>query len=39
VKCEWANRIGPLLDIEHNDSPSFTKLREGLRRVVSRSRA
>jgi hypothetical protein len=35
VKCEWANRIGPLLDVEQNDSPSFAKLREGLRRVVS----
>jgi hypothetical protein len=35
VKCEWANRIGPLLDVENNDSPSFAKLREGLRRVVS----
>lgn len=35
VKCEWANRIGPLLDVEHNDSPSFAKLREGLRRTVS----
>ena len=37
IKCEWANRIGPLLDVEHNDSPSFGKLREGLRRVVSRT--
>jgi hypothetical protein len=35
IKCEWANRIGPLLDVEHNDSPSFGKLREGLRRAVS----
>ncbi len=36
VKCEWANRIGPFLDVEHNESPSFGKLREGLRRIVSK---
>ena len=37
IKCEWANRIGPLLNVEHNDSPSFCKLRDGLRRIVSGS--
>jgi hypothetical protein len=35
VKCEWAEKIGPLLDPERNDSPSFGKLRDGLRRLVA----
>lgn len=34
VKHEWAERIGPLLSIEDNESPSFVKLRDGLRRLV-----
>jgi len=34
LKHDWAERIGPLMDIEHNDSPSFRKLRDGLRRLV-----
>jgi len=34
VKCEWAERIGPLLDLERNVSPSFGKLRDGLRRLI-----
>ena len=34
VKHEWANTIGPLMDIESNQSPSFGKLRDGLRRIV-----
>ena len=33
VKHEWANKIGPLLDIEQNQSPSFRKFRDGLRKV------
>lgn len=35
VKCEWATQIGPFLNVDLNDSPSFGKLRDGLRRVVS----
>ena len=34
VKHEWARRIGPLLDPERNASPSFGKLRDGLRRIA-----
>lgn len=35
VKHEWAEKIGPLLDPERNLSPSFGKLRDGLRRLIS----
>jgi len=35
VKHQWAERIGPLMDPERNLSPSFGKLRDGLRRLVS----
>lgn len=35
VKHEWAKRIGPLMDLERNSSPSFGKLRDGLRRLVA----
>jgi hypothetical protein len=35
VKCEWAEKIGPLLDPDCNVSPSFGKLRDGLRRLVA----
>ena len=35
VKHEWAEKIGPLLEPDRNQSPSFGKLREGLRRLVS----
>ena len=34
VKHEWADAIGPRMDIERNASPSFRKLRDGLRRLV-----
>lgn len=34
LKHEWAERIGPLLEIERNSSPSFRKLCEGLRRIT-----
>jgi len=34
LKFEWAERIGPLLDAENNLSPSFRKLRDGLRRAT-----
>lgn len=35
IKHEWAERIGPLLDPDRNVSPSFGKLRDGLRRLVA----
>ncbi len=34
LKHEWAERIGPLLDPESNQSPSFGKFRDGLRRLA-----
>ena len=37
VKHDWAGRIGPRLDPERNQSPSFRKLRDGLRRLVAAS--
>ena len=37
VKHEWAKKIGPLMDPERNISPSFGKLRDGLRRLVAES--
>lgn len=35
VKCEWATKIGPLMNVEDNNSTSFCKLRVGVRRLVS----
>jgi hypothetical protein len=35
LKHEWANRIGPLMNPDANRSPSFGKLRDGLRRQVA----
>lgn len=35
VKCEWASKIGPLIDIDANSSPSFCKFRDGVRNLVS----
>lgn len=35
VKHEWAEKIGPLMDTERNISPSFAKLRDGLRQLVA----
>jgi len=35
LKHEWAATIGPHLDVEHNRSPSFKKLRAGLNRLVA----
>jgi len=34
IKCEWAERIGPLLNPDRNASSSFGKLRDGLRRLL-----
>lgn len=35
LKHEWAEAIGPWMDVEANQSPSFQKLRDGLRRLAS----
>jgi hypothetical protein len=35
LKHEWANRIGPLMNPDANRSPSFGKLRDGLRRLIA----
>jgi len=35
IKHEWAREIGPRMDVEYNLSPSFCKLRDGLRRLVA----
>jgi hypothetical protein len=35
VKHQWANRIGPLMDPDRNRSPSFRKLRDGVRRLAA----
>ena len=37
LKREWAERIGPAMDVETNASPSFIKFRDGLRSLVSRT--
>jgi hypothetical protein len=34
VKAEWAIKIGPHLDPDRNISPSFCKLRDGLKRLI-----
>ena len=35
VKCEWAKKITPHIDIERNPSPSFQKFCEGIRRLAN----
>jgi hypothetical protein len=35
IKHKWAEEIGPLLTLDRNLSPSFGKLRDGLRRLIS----
>jgi len=35
IKREWAEKIGPLLSPDRNVSPSFGKLRDGLRQLIS----
>lgn len=37
IKYEWASKIGPLLEPNSNNSPSFCKLCDGLRRLVARA--
>lgn len=34
MKHQWAEQIGPWLDVDRNVSPSFKKLRDGLRRLI-----
>jgi hypothetical protein len=34
LKHPWAVKVGPLMDVEANQSPSFCKFRDGLRRLV-----
>lgn len=36
VKHEWAKKIAPHMNVERNVSPSFCKLRDGLRRLVQK---
>nr|WP_295776272.1 DUF4276 family protein [Rhodoferax sp.] len=35
LKHEWAEKIGPLMSLDHNASPSFGKFRDGLSRLIS----
>ena len=35
IKHEWAEKIGPLMTLEKNISPSFGKLRAGLRHLTA----
>lgn len=35
IKHAWALNIGPQLDVERNESPSFGKFRDGLRRLTA----
>ncbi len=35
IKYQWAEEIGPLLEPERNQSPSFRKLCDGLRRLAN----
>jgi hypothetical protein len=34
IKHAWANRLGPLMDPEANVSPSFARLRDGVRHLT-----
>ena len=35
IKHEWAEKIGPLMNLAQNASPSFGKFRDGLRRLAT----
>lgn len=35
IKHEWVENICPRMDVENNQSPSFCKFRDGLRRLVA----
>lgn len=39
IKHEWADKIGPLLNLESNRSLSFCKFRDGIRRLIDASHA
>ncbi|KLD78725.1 DUF4276 family protein [Xanthomonas hyacinthi] len=34
VKHAWASQIGPRMDVERNQSPSFRKFRDGIRKLA-----
>lgn len=38
AKCEWAEKISPLLDPRRNQSPSFQAFRDGVRRLAAGGR-
>ena len=33
-KCEWARKIGPLMDVDNNESQSFRVFRDGIRSLA-----
>lgn len=35
IKHEWAEKIGPFMNLHHNTSPSFAKFRDGLSKLIS----
>ncbi len=35
IKHEWAEKIGPFISLQHNASPSFRKLIDGLKGIVT----
>jgi hypothetical protein len=35
LKQEWANTIGPVMDVDNNESPSFCQYRDGLRGLLA----
>lgn len=35
IKHEWAEKMGPLMNINQNKSPSFGKFRDGLSRMIA----
>jgi hypothetical protein len=35
IKHEWAQKIGPFMDLHNNVSPSFGKFRDGLSKLIS----
>ncbi|OIQ69353.1 hypothetical protein GALL_490470 [mine drainage metagenome] len=37
LKHEWAEKIGPFMNLLHNASPSFGKFRDGLTRLIAQA--
>ncbi|HEY8904517.1 MAG TPA: DUF4276 family protein [Rhodoferax sp.] len=37
LKHEWAEKIGPFMNLHHNASPSFGKFRDGLTRLIAQA--